>query len=49
MTYHDMARGKAEQIGETYALAGLKTVEQVQKQSIYAQVAAYGCRNLKEG
>lgn len=49
MTYHDMARGKAAQIGEVYALQNLKTVEQAQKRDIYDRVAAFGCLNLKEG
>ena len=49
MTYHDMAKGKAAQIGETYPLAKLKTIEAAEKKQIYEQVEAYGCCRLKEG
>lgn len=49
MTYHDMAKGKAAQIGETYPLAELKTIEAAEKKQVYEQVEAYGCCRLKEG
>ena len=48
MTYHDMAKGKAAQIGTTYALADLKTIEKEEKQKIYKLVESYGCKKLKE-
>ena len=48
MTYHDMAKGKAAQIGTTYALANLKTIEKEEKQKIYQMVAGYGCQKLKD-
>lgn len=48
MTYHDMAKGKAMQIGEEYELSKIKTIEKVQKQKIYEQVKSYGCRKLYE-
>ena len=49
MTYHDMAKGKAAQIGEAYALDQLKTMGKVQRAAVYDRVARFGCRNLKEG
>ena len=48
MTYHDMAKGKAAQIGTTYALSDVKTIEKEEKQKIYQKVESYGCRKLKE-
>ncbi len=48
MTYHDMAKGKADQIGVKYPLAELKTIEETQKKEIYEKVASFGCRNLVE-
>lgn len=48
MTYHDMAKGKAVQIGTTYALSDVKTIEKEEKQKIYQKVESYGCRKLKE-
>lgn len=49
MTYHDMAKGKAAQIGVTYALADLKTIEKEEKHKIYQKVERYGCQKLKGG
>ena len=49
MTYHDMAKGKASQIGETYPLENLKTIEAKQKEEIYEQVESYGCLRLEVG
>lgn len=48
MTYHDMAKGKAEQIGIKYPLADVKTVEGTQEKEIYEKVASFGCLNLRE-
>lgn len=48
MTYHDMAKGKAEQIGETYQLSGIKTVDNKTKDRIYDEVKALGCLRLKK-
>ena len=49
MMYHDMAKGKAAQIGEKYELAGLKSISAERKREIYGIVEKCGCRNLKEG
>ena len=46
MPYHDMAKGKAAQIGETYALAGVKTMSTEEAEGLYAALSALGCRNL---
>ena len=46
MTYHDMAKGKASQIGEVYALPDVKTIEEEEKIRIYEQVEACGCLKL---
>lgn len=46
MPYHDMAKGKAAQIGEAYALSGVKTMDPAQTEELYAQLAALGCRKL---
>lgn len=48
MMYHDMAKGKAEQIGEPYILSELKTIADSYKQEIYEKLASLGCLNLKE-
>lgn len=48
MTYHDMAKGKAAEIGARYGLMDLKTIEAEEKRKIYERVASFGCRNLKE-
>lgn len=48
MMYHDMAKGKAEQVGMTYQLAEIRTIEEKQKKEIYQKVAGFGCRNLEE-
>lgn len=47
MTYHDMAKGKVDQIGETYELEDLKTIEESQKIELYEKVKAFGCLNLR--
>lgn len=47
MTYHDMAKGKAAQIGEQYMLPKIRTIEKEQKESIYRQVEACGCLRLQ--
>lgn len=49
MVYHDMAKGKVAQIGETYELSGIATVNEEEKKEIYNQVKACGCLRLKEG
>ena len=49
MTYHDMAKGKAAQIGEIYSLEHLKTIEKNEKQKIYETVQRLGCLKLSEG
>lgn len=49
MPYHDMAKGKAAQIGESYALADVKTIEAQAKKKIYEEVEACGCLRLSEG
>ena len=46
MTYHDMAKGKAAQIGGKYELSELKTIEEEEKYSIYEQAEACGCVKL---
>lgn len=46
MPYHDMAKGKAAQIGEAYALSEVKTMSAEQTDALYAELAARGCRNL---
>ena len=46
MMYHDMAKGKATQIGEEYGLSELKTVELDEKKRISELVEACGCRKL---
>lgn len=48
MTYHDMAKGKAAQIGETYSLENLKMIEAKEKEKIYETVQALGCLKLSE-
>lgn len=48
MTYHDMAKGKAAEIGARYGLMDLKTIEAEEKRKIYERVASFGCRDLKE-
>lgn len=48
MTYHDMAKGKAVQIGEEYALSDIKTIGAEEKKRIYSQVEAYGCLWLQD-
>ena len=46
MPYHDMARGKAAEIGEAYALPGLASMTPAQIDALYAELAARGCRKL---
>ena len=46
MPYHDMAKGKAAQIGEAYALSEVKTMSAEQTDALYAELAARGWRNL---
>lgn len=48
MAYHDMAKGKAEQIGMPYILAEKKTVERDEKRQIYEKLKEYGCLHLQE-
>jgi pyruvate formate lyase activating enzyme len=48
MMYHNMAKGKAAQIGEQYALPEIKTIETDEKRQIYSKVESYGCLNLRE-
>lgn len=48
LTYHDMAKGKASQIGEEFALANIKTIEAEKKRKIYKKVKSYGCLKLIE-
>lgn len=49
MTYHDMAKGKAAQIGEVYTLPNIKTILADEKKKIYEQVKDCGCLRLTEG
>lgn len=48
MAYHDMAKSKAVQIGEKYALADVKTVEKGEKRTLYQRLEALGCLRLFE-
>lgn len=48
MMYHDMAKGKSEQIGEAYQLKDLKTVEESEKKKLFERVRSLGCRKLQE-
>ncbi|MCC8027862.1 MAG: glycyl-radical enzyme activating protein [Clostridium sp.] len=48
MMYHDMAKGKAAQIGEVYALQEIRTIEAEDKKRIYSEVEACGCLKLRE-
>lgn len=48
MMYHDMAKGKSEQIGETYELKDLKTIEEKEKKRICERVRSFGCTKLQE-
>ena len=48
MAYHEMAAGKVRQIGESYPLAHIKTMERSEKQKIYERLIAMGCTKLSE-
>ncbi|MGC4019937.1 MAG: glycyl-radical enzyme activating protein [Muricomes sp.] len=48
MVYHDMAKGKAAQIGEQYALPDIKTIEAKEKEQIYSKLESYGCLRLQD-
>lgn len=48
MMYHDMAKGKAEQIGEIYKLKDIKTMEENEKKRISERVRSFGCCKLQE-
>ena len=48
MMYHDMAKGKAQQIGKNYGFKEVRTIEEARKKEIYQKVAELGCRNLEE-
>lgn len=48
MAYHDMAKGKATQIGETYPLEYLKTIEKKEREKINQTVRNLGCLKLSE-
>jgi glycyl-radical enzyme activating protein len=48
MMYHDLAKGKAEQIGEQYQLPDIKTILPEQARTIYSKVESYGCLRLQE-
>ncbi|KMZ52920.1 glycyl-radical enzyme activating protein [Dorea sp. D27] len=48
LTYHDMGKGKAAQIGRQYALSGQKTIEESEKQEICNNVKGYGCTKLQD-
>lgn len=48
MMYHDMAKGKSEQIGEVYGLKDLKTMDEKEKKKIYEKVRSFGCLKLRE-
>lgn len=48
MPYHDMAKAKAEQIGETYKLKNLRTIEKAYKEEICEKLKMYGCTKLKD-
>lgn len=48
MMYHDMAKGKSEQIGERYELASLKSIDIAEKKKIYEKVRSLGCLRLHE-
>ncbi|MBO7709161.1 MAG: radical SAM protein, partial [Lachnospiraceae bacterium] len=49
MFYHDMAKGKSRQIGQEYALAELKTMEETAREKIRKMLHALGCTKLREG
>lgn len=49
MAYHNMAKGKAEQIGSSYALPETRTIEEKEKRMIYEALEACGCRKLSAG
>lgn len=48
MPYHDMAKGKAAQIGETYPLEGLKTMEAEEIERLYKRAEELGCVRLQK-
>lgn len=48
MMYHDMAKSKADEIGEDYQFSYLKSIEKLEKVDIYSKVQSFGCLNLKE-
>lgn len=49
MFYHDMAKGKSQQIGQKYALTELKTMEESDREKIRKTLQALGCTKLREG
>ncbi|MGE5676071.1 MAG: glycyl-radical enzyme activating protein [Mycobacterium leprae] len=49
MAYHDMGNHKAERVGQTAPLAGLKTVDEGQKQAWLAELHRLGCTKAKLG
>ena len=48
MTYHDMAKGKAAEIGESYRLPDVKTILPDVARAIYSKVESLGCLRLQE-
>jgi len=48
MPYHDMGRGKASQIGVTYELKQIKTVEKNEIKWVEEKLSSYGCTKLNE-
>ncbi len=48
MPYHDMAKGKAAQIGQVYALKTLKTMDRRDKERLFKKLREMGCQRLHE-
>lgn len=48
MAYHDMTKGKVEQIGEKYKLEEIKSVNNAEKKVLYTHLSQLGCLRLKE-
>ena len=48
MTYHDMAKGKAAEIGENYRLPDVATILPDMAHAIFSKVESLGCLRLRE-